>query len=248
MGRSCSSALVLVALVGCGRMRFDGVDEPDAAAPDAQEDDPLLRDCVLRLTMDEPAWTGAPGEVIDTCGGDDNGTAQNGATTVANGVHGRGGSFTEPMCVTIPDSPRLRATGSLTVSAWVYPTGLDQVNELGILSKRVDFNVEGEYSVFLWTGDKAWIDIDTEDDRFDGSVTFTNNKWQQLTMVYDGGRATGSRETAAAITQFGAPVSVGCLPLSGPAQSFIGQLDEVVVWRRALDATEVAQWYAATKP
>jgi hypothetical protein len=263
MGRRSSSALAALALGACGHIAFDSVErEPDAPPAPPPDADLLMRDCVLRLQMDEPAWTGAPGEVVDACGGDDNGAAQNGATTVANSVRGRAGSFDEPMCVLIPDSLRLRASAALTLSAWVYPTGLDTVNELGIISKRVDFQVKAEYSMFLWTANKAWVDVDTEDDRFDGSLDFVNNKWQQLTVVYDGARPAMSRvqvyvdgaldrtapETSAAVTPFGAPLSVGCLPLSGPAQSFVGQLDEVVVWQRALDAGEVMQWYAATKP
>nr|HEX4313435.1 hypothetical protein [Kofleriaceae bacterium] len=41
-------------------------------------------------------------------------------------------------------------------------------------------------------------------------------------------------------------VAIGCLPLSGPAQSLVGELDEVVIWNRALPATDVAAWYAQT--
>ena len=87
--------------------------------------------------------------------------------------------------------------------------------------------------------------------------------WTQITMVYDGSLPQDQRtriyvngvldkvsgETSARISgsSSGAPLSVGCLPLDGIAQSFIGQLDDVGVWTRAFSDAEVAAWYELTR-
>ena len=31
-------------------------------------------------------------------------------------------------------------------------------------------------------------------------------------------------------------------------QNFLGEIDEVVIWNRALSDAEIAQWYTNTKP
>jgi hypothetical protein len=43
-------------------------------------------------------------------------------------------------------------------------------------------------------------------------------------------------------------MAVGCLPLDAPAQGFVGLLDEVAVWHRALSASEIAALANATGP
>ena len=57
-------------------------------------------------------------------------------------------------------------------------------------------------------------------------------------------------ETAASIAPHTAPLRVGCLPSpsSSTMQYFVGLLDEVAVWTRALTDAEITQWYAATRP
>ncbi len=266
--------------VACGRIGYDPLDgdadpdtDPDAdpdSAVDADGDapdtgpDPLLVGCVVYEHMDEAAWTGVPGEVDDACGGDDLGTAVGGATTVSNGVRGRAGSFPGGAgCVNVPASAALHANGALTLSAWVFPTALNGVTEYGVLSKRTNFGQDTEYSVFVWTSDNVYVDVDTENDREPGgNVALVNDTWQQLTVTYDGALAGAERvhiyvngaldltkaETSATVPLSGAGLSVGCLPLGGPAQGWVGKLDEVVVWNRALSSAEVAAWYQQTRP
>jgi hypothetical protein len=284
VSRSCARQLghhrrvraVLIAgllTAGCGRLGFDAgnADSPpdDAVASDADLST-LLTDCLLRMSMDEPAWTGAPGEVKDSCGGHD-GTASGGATTILDDVRGRVGIFIgDPSCVQVADATLLQPTTRMTVSAWISPTALAPAS-FGVISRRTSFGVDVSYSFFIWTDtdgtgttNQLYVDIDGENDRVpDPNATFLN-EWHQVTVVYDGTRAQNARvqfyvdgelsftapESSAAIapTMGAPPLSVGCLPLGGPAQSLVGRLDEVVVWARALDGDEVAQWYAATKP
>jgi hypothetical protein len=130
-----------------------------------------------------------------------------------------------------------------------------------VVSKRVDVNTGNEYSMFVRTDSHVFADIDGINDRFAGTATISTGVWTQITMVYDGLRSPAERmriyvngaldqiggETSATIPQTHAPLSIGCLPLGGVAQSFVGQLDDVGVWTRALSDAEVAAWYDLTR-
>jgi hypothetical protein len=266
--------LAIVALLGlgCGRVGFD-----DRRAPggDAAGDGPAIIDapgdaavapltgCAMWLKMDEALWTGtAPGEVADACGGDDNGRAVNGATTILDPVRGQVGVFpagTSP-CVEVPDAPALRAGAAVTMSIWAYPTGLDLSNAFGLIAKRSTTNDEA-YDMFVWTGNQVFVDIDTENDRFASTGVMQNDRWTQITTVFEGTLAATQRtrvyvdgvldsthvEASAVIPAGTTLVSVGCLPLGGPAQSFAGRLDDAVIWTRARSPAEVAAWYTQSK-
>jgi hypothetical protein len=256
--------LLLVLLSGCGRFAFSDVTGTDGGS-DAHSDSgvdatTLTNGCVLMMHMDEPAWTGAAGEVIDSCS-TNNGTAIGDLTTVSNGTRGRAGSFTGGGCIQVPDAPNLHLTTALTISAWIYPTG-DPVNSFGIVSKRIDFANDPSYSLFLWTNNQIFADIDTEDVRTPAPTVFPSSVWKQTTLVYDASLPQASRvtfyvdgavdvvmpEASTSIQEYTTDLAVGCLPLSGIAQQFVGELDDVAIWNRPLSADEVMSWYLQTEP
>jgi hypothetical protein len=119
--------LPLVSLVlGCGRLSFDAPGRVADAGADAAV--AFGASCAVGLAMDEAVWTGAAGEVLDSCGGG-RGTAVQGAQDVDDTARGRTGEFPVPSgCLKIADAPALHATIALTLSAWVYPLALDGVN------------------------------------------------------------------------------------------------------------------------
>lgn len=248
----------LVGLTGCGE-----VDNPY---------DPLVK-CAMYLKMDEASFSGAPGEVKDECGGDDNGKAIAGVTTVENGIRGRAAQFTNILtqCIEVPDSPRIRPTDQLTMSAWVLPTNLDATTAaFGIISKRTSKDVDDSYNLSLWTGKKPWVELQNSPDRFPGKATMVGGRWSQLTVVYDGALGRGERvrlfvdgvldtvgaEDSPMLASAAIPLNIGCMPgidetePSKPRvlQGFLGQLDDVIVWTRVLSDTEVLDWYNETKP
>jgi hypothetical protein len=264
--RAVHRLAALAWIAGCGRVDFSAratIDAPDdVTAPDAA--DPLMRDCVLHMAMDEAAWSGTAADVIDSCGHHD-GTAVNAAAVVDDPVRGRVGNFPDPAsCVEVPDAPDLRPTTGLTVSAWVKPMALDGSNAFGIVSKRDDYLSNAAYTVFAWTNDMVWADIDTENDRAPGGTALVNGEWHHVTVVFDGtlspparvqfyydARPDGSiTESSTSITQFTSNLAIGCMPLpTQPAdqQSLRGELDDVAIWTRALAAGEVTSWYERTK-
>jgi hypothetical protein len=226
----------------------------------------LRQGCVVALHMDEDAWTGAAGEVRDDCGGDNPGTLKGAANTVAGGVHGRAGSFNGSACIDIPDAQTLHGATGLTLSAWIFPTQLDNANANGVISKRIGMANQSEYNLYVWTNDRVYVDLDGENNRFNGVTTIKNNAWTQLTMVFDGSKPEAQRvttyvngkiditssESSASLTAYTSALHVGCMPAPTAAppsmQYFTGQLDEVVIWNRALTDTEIALWKTNTQP
>jgi hypothetical protein len=252
--------LLLAIVAGCGNVAPPSVDAPMGTTDLLSGT--LRQGCVVALHMDEAAWTGAAGEVHDDCGNDNPGTVTGAANTVANGVKGRAGSFSGSACIDIPDAAALHGATGLTLSAWIFPTALNGVDSNGVISKRVEMGNQSEYNLYVWTGNHVYVDLDGESDRFQGNALITNNAWQQLTMIYDGARPVDQRvrvyvngsldvtkkESSASLTAFPSTLHVGCMPAATTQQNFIGQLDEIVIWNRALSDAELTQWYTATKP
>ena len=215
-----------------------------------------LEDCVLLLHMDELTWSGN-GSVMDSSGKGNDGTPEGTATTTANGKFGRAALLDGNGWVDVPSSLTLDGpVTQLTYSAWIYPTGLtDGTASPGILSKRQGYAENVDYTLFLWTSNEAWVDLQAF--RSNSVTVFTNGAWYHVAVVYDGTQtAAGAGETIyvngeldsvhaadpslAANTQ---DVLIGNLP--GGGNNFIGMIDEVAIWTRALSSGEIKSLYLA---
>jgi MSHA biogenesis protein MshQ len=254
------------AAAGCGNVRDPG--PPDAPPPPDVLTGTLRTGCVLALHMDETSWSGASGEVMDDCGGDNPGSVVGqGTNTTANGVRGRAGSFSGSGCIDVQDADALHGSAGLTFSAWILPTKLNHGDGAnGVISKRTGGNNQNEYSVSVWINDHLWVDIDGEADRFEGAQVIAERTWAQLTVVHDGTRPMAQRvrvfvngtldvarpETSNMLTRYPSLLHVGCMPaptaMPPTQQNFIGEIDEVVIWNRALTDAEITQWYDNTRP
>jgi len=242
-----------IVLAACGRLGFDGASDGGV--------DPLLAGCVLELAVDEAAWTTAPGQVTTRCGANV-GTVRAEAQVVVDATRGRvvelGGGDD---CLLFRTAPVLEPTDQLTLSAWVFAIDTDDEPH-GIIAKRVAFQNDSQFTLYLHTADHAFVDINDNAERAESAAVVPRATWQQLTMVFDGRLPVASRiafyvdgaldgtapDADPTIAMLGAPLAIGCLPngLTTP-QAFIGRLDEVVMWTRALDATEVDAWYDRTR-
>jgi hypothetical protein len=230
----------------------------DAGDGGANEAGPVvsLDGCVLLLHMDESSWP-ATGSVKDSSGLGNDGTAVGTAVPTPGGKFGGAALLDGNGWIDVPSSVSLDGPMSaLTYSAWIYPTGLTDGSESpGIISKRQGYGENVAFTLFLWVGNAAWVDL--QGYRSSSDASFGNNAWYHVAVVYDGSQAdAGLGETIyvngvvdsvhpadpslAVNTQ---DILVGNLP--GGGNNFVGMIDEVTVWTRALDANEIKSLYLA---
>ncbi|HEY4176022.1 MAG TPA: LamG-like jellyroll fold domain-containing protein [Kofleriaceae bacterium] len=263
---------IAVMFAGCGRLDFDaesgvGSDGAPADMADASIDPSLLQGCELWMKLDDAVFGT---DVIDSCGGDNEGVANSGVTAAVDPVRGRVAEmFGGSSCIIVPDAPSLRGGSALTLSAWVYATAVTP-ESYGLIAKRTTNLVDNAYASFIWganfgagTPNHAYVDIVGVDNRGEEMTEPFLNNWKQLTTVYDGSLPVPQRvaiyidgqfktfvaEDAASIPVPMTPpdVAIGCLPLNGLIQGLVGYLDDAVIWSRSLSAAEVSAWYDATK-
>jgi hypothetical protein len=250
------------------------LDAGDDAGVDANPPFVSLQDCVLLLHFEEPSWSGA-GSLKDSSPAGNHGTPVGAPKTTANGKFGSAVQLDGASYFDIPDSASLHPTTALTMAAWLYPTALMPADAAvaypGIVSKRADFGVNVEYTMFLWTGDDMWGDFqgNAQQYRFQGAFTFANAAWYHVAMVVDGSLPANARTTFYVNGQVDGPplagdpafaaapspppdLLVGYLNQGNrnpdPLAFFTGRIDEVAIWTRALSAGEIAALARATGP
>jgi len=215
----------------------------------------LLANCSLLLHMDEAAWSGTAGEVRDASGSDNHGTPMLGATTSATAKFGNAGLFGGEGYVTVDSANDLHVLGAFSVAAWIYPTFLDGSRAPGIIAKRWSWTTDVEFALFLWEQNRLHVDIMSDDNRFASNATFDMGRWYHVAVVFDGSLPVNERvrvyvdgqldkvaaESSAVVASFDSPVEVGRLRDGG--QGFMGSIDEVGLWQRALSEAEVQTVY-----
>jgi hypothetical protein len=255
-------ALVASCRYDGGRFTSSDIDAaPDDDAAIDENVDTLMVGCEGHWKMDEADWTSG---VVDSCGGDDNGAPSGMAKLEDDPLRGRTARTTDG-CITVPDSPRMRQGAAFTVSAWIKPECT--CDDEGIVTKRTGFSQDSAFALYLTKNGGVdyhlWVDVDTEDNRFEHTGDTFATGWRLVTVTFDGALP---REQRVAIYLDGAlkahapedatsvrgpvgtppPVSIGCLPNGG--QPLNGLVDDVAMWSRALSSTEVQAWYARTLP
>ncbi len=225
---------------------------------------------IAEYRMDECSWSGAVGEVLDASGSGLNGTALNGASTLAAKLC-MGGSFDGiDDAVRIADSDLLDGTQTLTLMGWMKPRQLYQTNgsnARGFLSKRVSTGTEESYGIFFWNGHqmvdddgdgdpdraKLYIDIDGNNDRFSTNGYISKGVWTHVAVVYDGSKPSGSRvevyingqldktaaESSSTLANYASDLYIGELHYPNEFKVFKGELDEVKIFDRALNADQI---------
>ena len=227
-------------MAACGRVEFG----------------PHFPNCVLLLEMEDDRF-------MDSCGGNMVELTIGSPMSVPTGSRGRGAFFGGADCLLISDSPQLDATTAVSISAWIHPTDLSVPEAKGIVSKRTDINVETAYALFVWTGDRIFVDLNDLADRQPSSGAVVTDRWQLLTVVYDGLRSPEARvrlyvdgvldgvlyERSEAIAPYPSPLFVGCQPTTTMGDEFFtGYMDDIAIWRYALDDDDVRGWYESTRP
>jgi uncharacterized delta-60 repeat protein len=217
----------------------------------------------ILLHMDESLWDGTVGEVRDSSGGENHGTAYGGATTVTGGKYGRAGSFdgVDDYLEWSDDSFLPRGTGSeMTIAFWFKHTTLSSGGTIIEQWDKADGN------------DKAWDVIATTDGRINFRI---NNKgsseeytcsgvrtglddgsWHHFVGIYDEGSGNidtyidgvidcdGTTTYVLGSDNASSHFHIGAKKNGATYESFYnGFIDEVAIYDRTLTPTEIQNIY-----
>ncbi|MEM9594255.1 MAG: LamG-like jellyroll fold domain-containing protein [Acidobacteriota bacterium] len=202
--------------------------------------------------MEEAAWNGTPGEVVDSSGQGNDGAALAGADTVAAGLLGRAGSFDGSQGIAIPPGAALDLNGQIdefTVVCWFKATG-----DGALVGKAVADICQRQYYLYL---DQGRLNGNVGGIQNNGSVSgLDDDQWHQAVLVnqnqagvfrytlYVDGAADGTFNSGSNTNT--ADFLVAARRVSGNTGlgfALDGEVDEVAVFDRALTAAEVADLY-----
>lgn len=197
-------------------------------------------------------------------GEDSSGKGQHGALNGASlvpGKVGQGLSVAAGKCLTVPDSAVLDMTGSAAFAmlAWVQTTGGCAPADRGIvLNKENSYEVGIECSANLL---QEAIMVTGTPWSWSGTGAVGASAWHHVALSWDGstvrhyvdGAEVFSRALSGALADQASGLGVGCrsVPgdgsLGGAGSWFVGVIDEVALYRRALSPSEISLHYQATK-
>ena len=145
--------------------------------------------------------------------------------------------------VRIPDAGPLNLASGMTVEAWVAPTATDGWRPVVAKGRRSDLS----YAVYGGTKPSAHVDTGGVTGFARGSSELAVDVWTHLAATYDGSmlRLFVDGVQVAATAERSGPLTPGdgALTVGGSdvwEESFVGRIDEVRLYDRALTAAEVA--------
>jgi hypothetical protein len=166
----------------------------------------------------------------------------------------------------VADHPSLRLTNSLTVEGWVYPINISGYHCIVSKWDAVPGPDQRSYSIGLHPDGRAYLVVSPSGTDFGAGVVFSSspvpsNQWTHLAVTYDGNalriftngvpsnKTDYSQGIFAGTSDLGIGANVGGTvvgdvnsPFSAP---FSGLIDDLSLYRRALEPNEIAAIYAA---
>jgi hypothetical protein len=238
----------VVALAACGRVGFDARSDASSGAP---SDAPGAVDVSAdALPADLIAYFPLDGDLTDLVGGPA-GTCTTCPTPVA-GHRGMAMHFDgAAACVTIADVGQL-SPANLTISIWANedsPLGMRECQ----VSKRVDVGGTPYDSWQLETTATVTEESFTSNhggpgnDQITADNVITAGAWHHFVATYDGfneqiyvdGALVNGAGNSAQLNYDTNPAVIGCDDNAGFSEHFLGALDELRIYNRALSAAEV---------
>jgi hypothetical protein len=160
----------------------------------------------------------------------------------------------------VPNEAAFNAMGALTIAFWVRPSNLNGADPRFVVSKRTG-TTDGVFSVFFFTGNRLFIDLDTTNNRFSSSTVFANDTWYHVALVFDGSLPSAQRarlyvngvldttatESSAVLNTNTAPVWIG-QPNTSATNQFNGRLSQLRIHRHAFPAESITDLMGGTLP
>ena len=211
-------------------------------------------DAVASYYLDECSWDGSAGEVADASGNGHHGQAVNGVTTVDSGRVCRSGAFADNGYVALPGFPDL--TDNFTLTAWIRTANRTASGQRIFAD---DENNSGGYALSLGDGGAGVLRFYSRGIRpisLDTPAVINNDTWYFVAAVADisnrvrhiyvfdasgilvnhtSGTFTSDWGTDSGMASIGGETNHG-----ETANRFIGNLDEVQVFRGAVDQSGLA--------
>jgi hypothetical protein len=152
--------------------------------------------------------------------------------------------------MSVPDNSNLDNTAGLTIITVTRPVSING-DARAIVSKRIGAGDQQSYSLFFYSGNRLYIDIDGNSNRFTTNTVFQAGRDYMISLLYDGTLASGSRskiyvnetlditasESSATIPDYSGPLTIGSMNLNDN-RPFGGYIAEVIVYRKALTIPE----------
>ena len=191
--------------------------------------------------MEETAWAGAAGEVIDLSGQGNHGQAINGANTIAAGKLERCGDFQKALRQYVNLGTSVGDyTDNFTIAAW-FKTGTQNAR----LFSRRDASVQYDFYVNVGTGQLVFYFGPT---RFGPAVDAADNAWHLGVVVANGANSkiyldgVPGAAFSSSISSFPINAQIGAWGAVGNG-SMNGQIDEVAIWALPFLDSDVLDLY-----
>ena len=197
-------------------------------------------------------WWPGDGNASDIQGGN-HGTFQGGATATSAGIVGQAFSFQGTGdFVEVPDSNSIDITDAITIDTWVYPTSFPG-NRQAVVHKWV----QPKAYVLKITDRIPRITITTSSGFFTcvSTETISTNAWYHLAATYDSssgkleffvnGTLKNTCTWSGKIQINSGPITFGYRSDALGGDQFLGLIDELEIFNRALTAGEIKAIYDA---
>ena len=165
--------------------------------------------------------------------------------------------------IEVAHASKLVGMEALTIAAWAMTTNADALAR-GIISKRVGFNNADAYQVFSWNDIKMYARVNAQNSGQTQMVSQTvleSDVWYHFVIVFDGTAPETERgkmyvngtlegtfsHPHNAVADSDAPVWIGTLN-GGYAQTWLGLIDELKVFERALSENDISVLLAGPTP
>jgi hypothetical protein len=152
-------------------------------------------------------------------------------------------------CVQTPEAADLQLSEHFTIEAWIRPEGPESFQEAIIFKEGSGAGVAG-YGLKIGQFTKGRLDgfIGKEERnpyRVEDTTTLPVRRWSHVALTFDGSKmrlyvngGLVGEAASAAVKPTSGPLSIGCS--KELSEGFIGKVDEVRIYNRALSATEIA--------
>lgn len=241
--------------VQIGRQHIQPIENQEGRGNNWDGSDRYCALCGLTVhyRMDECEWNSTPDEVVDSSGNAYHGTAFNSASTVSGGVICNAGSFNRSSSFdyAVLDNRAIDGAGDFTFMTWFRtPERWSQ----GIISGASSSSANS-WLLFQDRRNRFRTYIYNNTETYDLPYNINDDRWHHVAWVREGGTEylyldgvlvdSNSRTTATIYVDNGGLIIGqeqdcvgGCFDSS---QAFIGELDELMIFDRALDGDRIEE-------